>query len=351
MNKFDMEKYMLRCLELAKLGNGYVAPNPMVGSVIVHNNKIIGEGYHKKFGEPHAEINAINSVKDKSLLRNSTLFVNLEPCAHYGKTPPCAVKIAELKIARVVIGTKDISAKVNGKGIEILKNSGITVIQGIMEKESREINKRFFTFHQKKRPYIILKWAQTKDGFIDKERTSEDKQEINWITNETSRSLVHKWRTEESAILIGKETAKKDNPKLTVREWTGKQPLRLVLDQNLVLHENLNIFDGTCPTIVFNGKKSEKQNNNNIEFIKINYDNDVLSEIMAVLYEREITSLIVEGGRKTLQSFIDRNLWDEARVFTGNINFYKGVPAPEFLYNPILTKQIEDSFISIYENI
>ena len=209
------EKYMFRCLELAQKGKGNTSPNPLVGSVIVHNGRIIGEGYHRKCGEPHAEINTINSVKDKSLLKESTLFVNLEPCSHYGKTPPCAVKIAELKIPRVVIGIKDLSAKVNGKGIAILKKAGVKVITGILEKDSYELNRRFFTYHQEKRPYIILKWAQTRDGFIDKERNNSNFPEINWITNEISKSLVHKWRTEEDGILIGKETAQKDNPQLT----------------------------------------------------------------------------------------------------------------------------------------
>lgn len=343
------KKYMIRCLELAKMGQGNTSPNPMVGSVIVHNEKIIGEGYHQKCGEAHAEINAINSVKDKSLLSESTLYVNLEPCSHYGKTPPCAVKIADLKIPRVVIGIKDISAKVNGKGIEILKNAGTRVTVGIMEKESYELNKRFFTYHTKKRPYIILKWAQTKDGFIDKDRTNKDEPEINWITNAISKSLVHKWRTEEDAILIGKETARKDNPQLTAREWTGKQPLRLVLDRNLTIPKNLHILDGNYPTVVFNELKTEKQHN--LDFFQLNYDNDILKQILDSLYERKILSLIVEGGKKTLQSFIDKNLWDEAKIFTGDINFEKGVPAPDFPFKPQITQELEESKVVFYRNL
>ena len=261
------KKYMAYCLELAQKGQGNTSPNPMVGSVIVHNGKIIGKGYHRKCGEPHAEINAINSVKDKSLLKESTLFVNLEPCSHHGKTPPCAVKITELKIPRVVIGIKDLSAKVNGKGIDILRKAGVEVTVGVLEKESYELNRRFFTYHQQRRPYIILKWAQTHDGFIDRKREDDTMPEINWITNTVSKTLVHRWRTEEDGILIGKETARKDNPQLTVREWTGKQPLRMVLDRNLELSSDLFLFDRKYPTLVFNNLKQEATEN--LEFIRI----------------------------------------------------------------------------------
>jgi len=305
MTKND-KKQMTRCLELAQKGLGNTSPNPLVGSVIVHNGKIIGEGYHRKCGEPHAEINAINSVEDKSLLQESTLYVNLEPCSHYGKTPPCAVKIAELKIPRVFVGIKDLSAKVNGKGVDILRKAGVEVTVGVLEKESYELNRRFFTYHQKKRPYIILKWAQTRDGFIDRERNNNTQPEINWITNAVSKSLVHKWRTEEDSILIGKETALKDNPQLTVRKWTGKQPLRLVMDKNLLLSGNFHVLDGNYPTVVFNAKKSGKAPN--IEFVRLDYTKNVLGQIMDFLYTKEILSIIVEGGRKTLQSFIDAGL-------------------------------------------
>ena len=339
---------MTRCLELAQKGQGNTSPNPLVGSVIVHNGKIIGEGYHRKCGEPHAEINAINSVKDKSLLQKSTLYVNLEPCSHYGKTPSCAVKIAELKIPRVVIGIKDLSAKVNGKGITILKKAGVEVTTGVLEKESYELNRRFFTYHQKKRPYIILKWAQTRDGFIDRDRNNKTTPEINWITNAISKSLVHKWRTEEDSILIGRETALKDNPQLTVREWTGKQPLRMVLDRNLELSADLYLFDQEFPTVVFNDRKQESTKN--LEFIKIDYSKSVLPQVMTILYEKEIISLIVEGGRETLQSFIDSGLWDEARVFTGSIEFKKGVAAPNFSFQPQATEKLQESKVGYYRN-
>jgi len=339
---------MQRCLELAKQGAGNTSPNPLVGSVIVYNGKIIGEGYHRKCGEPHAEINAINAVKNRSLLTKSTLYVNLEPCSHYGKTPPCAEKIAQLKIPRVVVGIKDLSAKVNGKGIAILQDAGIEVTTGIMEKESYDLNRRFFTFHQKKRPYIILKWAQTQDNFIDINRTNSNEPQINWITNELSKSLVHKWRTEEDAILIGFNTALKDNPQLTVREWTGKQPLRLVLDRKLLLHRNLSVFDKKHPTIIFNAEKSITQTN--LSFVPLDYSRDILPQIMTVLYQKNILSVIVEGGRKTLKSFIDNNLWDEARVFTGAIKFKNGVPAPSFPYQPKSIDYLMDSKLAYYQN-
>jgi len=341
-------KFMQRCLEIAKQGAGNTSPNPLVGSVIVYDGKIIGEGYHRKCGEPHAEINAINSVKDYSLLQKSTLYVNLEPCSHYGKTPPCAERIAQLKIPRVVVGIKDLSAKVNGKGINIMKNAGIDVTTGIMEAESYELNRRFFTFHQKNRPYIILKWAQSQDNFIDIKRTTSNQPQIHWITNELSKSLVHKWRTEEDAILIGFNTALKDDPQLTVREWTGKQPLRLVFDKNLVLSKNLHIFDKQNPTIIFNANKSEIQKN--LTFALLNYANDILPQILLVLYQKNILSVIVEGGRITLQSFIDLNLWDEARVFTGAVKFKSGVPAPLFPYLPKHTMHLMESKLDYYRN-
>ncbi len=340
--------YIQRCLDLAKKGSGNTSPNPLVGSVIVHDGKIIGEGYHKKYGEPHAEINAINSVKDQSLLQESILYVNLEPCSHYGKTPPCAEKIVALKIPRVVIGIKDLSAKVNGNGIAILKNAGVQVTTGIMEAESYELNRRFFTFHQKQRPYIILKWAQTQNGFIDKEREDKSFPQINWITNAISKSLVHKWRTEESAILIGKKTVIKDNPQLTVREWTGKQPLRLVLDKDLSLPANLFVLDGKYPTVVFNAKKSEVRLN--LEYVLLDYSRNILEEIMTVLYQKEILSVIVEGGRKILQSFIDAGLWDEARIFTGAVKFQDGIPAPEFPFQPQATEKLQESWLAYYRN-
>lgn len=338
--------YMQRCLQLAEKGLSTVAPNPMVGAVIVHEGKIIGEGYHQKYGEAHAEVNAIASVKDKNLLKTSTLYVNLEPCAHFGKTPPCANAIVENKIPQVVIGTKDIFGKVNGKGIEILEKSGVKTIVGTLEDECLQLNKRFFTFHDKKRPYIVLKWANTKDGFIDKIRSENAKPE--WITNDLAKLWVHKWRTEEQAIMVGSGTAFKDNPQLNVRMWTGNNPLRVILDNSLQLPTHLHVFDNTQPTIIFNSIKSEKKDNT--EFIKIDFSDkkSVLKQILDVLYEKNIQSLFVEGGQKLLQSFIDHQLWDEARVFIGNKIFGMGIKQPIFTHKNYDLTTIGDCQLKVF---
>lgn len=340
------KKYMKRCLELAKLGLGTVAPNPMVGSVIVCKDEIIGEGYHQKCGEAHAEVNAINSVKNPYLLKKSTLYINLEPCAHHGRTPACSDLIVEKKIHRVVIGCVDSFAKVSGKGIEKLKKAGCDVTVGVMEQESRELNRRFFTFHEKKRPYIILKWAETKDGFIDKKRRSEETVEQNWITNKISKMLVHKWRTEESAFMIGRKTAKKDNPQLTVREWTGRNPVRIVLDRKLKLSSDLKLFDKSADTLIFNSIKDEQKQN--LNYIKIEFNDNVLNSVLSKLYELEIQSLVVEGGETLLSGFISVGLWDEARVFVGNKFFKEGVKAPEFPNEPIEQIQLGDTTLYYY---
>lgn len=316
--------FMHRCLELALLGMGDVAPNPMVGCVIVHNGIIIGEGYHQKYGEPHAEVNAIHSVQNQELLAHSVLYVSLEPCAHFGKTPPCSDLIVESRIPHVVIGTSDPFARVAGKGIERMQKAGIQVEVGILEKECRELNRRFFTFHEKKRPYILLKWAQTLDGFIDTDRSETRHQ--SWITNALAKRLVHKQRSEESAILIGTNTAEFDNPALTVREWTGNQPVRLVIDRSGRLDAGLHIFDQKAPTWVFT--TMEKPEQENLKFIPLGSDQDILNQMLADLYHRDILSVIVEGGGKLLSSFLDAGLWDEAFVYTGNQFFGKGVAAP-----------------------
>ena len=346
MTKPEDEKYMRRCLELAKLGMGTAAPNPMVGSVIVYDGKIIGEGYHEKCGEAHAEVNAINSVKNPDLLKKATLYVNLEPCAHHGKTPPCSDLIVRKKIPRVVIGCVDSFAKVSGKGIEKLKKGACDVTVGILEQESRWLNRRFFTFHEKKRPYIILKWAETKDGFIDKKRKSEESVEQNWITNQISKKLVHKWRTEEAAFMVGRKTVKKDNPQLTVRDWSGRNPVRIVTDQKLKLSTDLKIFDNQAKTLIFNAKKESVEGN--LHYLKIDYEKNVLKQMMSRLYELEIQSVVVEGGEKLLSSFIQENLWDEARIFTGNKYFKEGVKAPEFNQIPAEEIWLEDTLLSIY---
>ena len=326
---------MSRCLELASKGLEYVSPNPMVGSVIVYENKIIGEGYHKEFGKEHAEVNAIASVKNKSLLKYSTLYVNLEPCAHFGKTPPCSNLIIEHKIPKVVIGCVDTFSDVNGKGILKMEKAGIEINIGVLEKESQELNKRFFTFHEKKRPYIILKWAKSKDGFI----APKDQIAPFWMTNSDSKKLVHQFRAEEDAILVGRVTAQKDNPSLTVREIRGKNPIRIVIDKDLKLSKKLILFNNEAKTIIFNTQITKTLNSN--YYIKIDCIN-LIDNMLNELYKQNIQSLIIEGGAKTLQSFIDEKLWDEARIFTANKTLIEGVKSPkikgEIVYETIIDK-------------
>ena len=337
---------MQRCLQLAKNGLGNTYPNPLVGSVIVHKGKIIGEGYHRKAGEPHAEVIAVNSVKNKELLKDATLYVNLEPCAHQGRTPACSRMIIDLQIPRVVVGCRDSFEKVDGKGIEMMQNAGIDVTVGVLEKESRELNKRFFTFHEKKRPYVILKWAQTLDGFIDFERTPDTPIQPNWITDEYARVLVHKMRSEEQSILVGANTAEKDNPSLNLRDWAGKNPLRIVFDRNLRLSRNLSLFDGTIPTLVLTEK--EKPDEKNIQYLKVDFTNDALPQLLDCLYRSEIQSIIIEGGTQTINTFIEANLWDEAKVFIGDKFFHKGVKAPEISSEPAKKETISGSKLYTY---
>ena len=340
------EKYMKRCLELAQLGAGKVAPNPMVGCVVVFNRKIIGEGFYRKYGGAHAEVNAINSVKNQEILKESILFVTLEPCAHFGLTPPCSNLIIEKQIPKVIIGTVDPFAAVAGNGIEKLKKAGVQVEVGIMEKECREINKRFFTFHEKGRPYIILKWAQTQDRFIDVERSSEDYGEPTWITGDLALRLVHKIRSEESAILIGRETARKDNPSLSVRHWTGRNPLRLVIDNKLQLQENLKLFDGSEKTIIFNTLKNEEKKN--LCYIKFGGTENTIPQILNELYRQKILSVIVEGGKQLLESFIELKLWDEAHVFTGPKFSGSGVQAPKIKGKVIASERLDNDQLFVF---
>jgi diaminohydroxyphosphoribosylaminopyrimidine deaminase/5-amino-6-(5-phosphoribosylamino)uracil reductase len=337
---------MDRCLELARLGAGSVSPNPMVGCIIVYDGEIIGEGFHEKYGEAHAEVNAVRTVKNQTLLNNCTLYVSLEPCSHFGLTPPCSDLIIEKKIPRVVIGTIDSFAKVAGKGIEKLKKAGIDVRVGILEKECREINKRFFTFHEKKRPYIFLKWAETADGFIDFDRTKNQFGEPTWITGEKALVRVHQMRAVEDAILVGTNTALKDNPSLTVRHCAGRNPLRLVIDNQLRLPENLNLFDGTVKTIVFNSLKDEVIGN--IEFVKIDFGKKMIHQILKKLYQQNIQSLIVEGGKQLLESFIQENLWDEAFRFVGNKQFTSGIKAPQISGTIVHTEKTDGDQLYIY---
>lgn len=354
-------------LQLAKQGAQKVTPNPMVGCVIVNNDCIIGQGFHEQYGGPHAEVNAIDNIEDKTVLKNSTLYVTLEPCAHFGKTPPCVDLIIKYKIPRVIIACVDTFSEVSGKGIEQLKAAGVEVTVGVLEKRAQEVNKRFFTFHNKKRPYIILKWATTKDGFIDRERhceepghfmkgvtaatTSTPKSEQtvdNWITTPASKKLVHFWRSEEQAIMIGTNTALNDNPQLTVRETEGKNPLRVVLDLNLRLPKTLHVFDQSVPTIAINSLKNE--NSKNLEWVKIDPAKELTTQILATLYQRNIQSIIIEGGAELLNTFISKKLWDEARVFTGDKAFGKGLNAPQIMKDPKFIMQIDTDTLSTYFN-
>lgn len=340
------EIFMQRCLELALLGMGDVAPNPMVGCVIVHDGIIIGEGYHEKCGLAHAEVNAIRSVLNPELLSQSTLYVSLEPCAHFGKTPPCSDLIIENRIPRVVIGTVDPFAQVAGKGINRMQNAGIKVEVGVLEKECRELNRRFLTFHEKKRPYIILKWAQTLDGFIDTDRSETD--HPTWITNALAKRLVHKQRSEESAILIGTNTAKYDNPALTVREWVGNQPIRMVIDRTGRLDKELHLFDGKATTWTFTEQK--KPDSENLKFITLDFGKNMLPQLLSELYKSDILSVIVEGGGKLLNSFLELNLWDEAFVYTGNQFFGKGVSAPHISGETIAFEKLDDCKLHVLRN-
>ncbi|MGZ3865945.1 MAG: bifunctional diaminohydroxyphosphoribosylaminopyrimidine deaminase/5-amino-6-(5-phosphoribosylamino)uracil reductase RibD, partial [Bacteroidia bacterium] len=294
---------MRQCLLLAAKGLGNVAPNPMVGCVIVHEGNVIGEGYHMQYGGPHAEVNAINSVEDKSMLPESTVYVNLEPCSHYGKTPPCSDLLVKYKVKKVVIGSLDTNPFVAGKGIEKLKQNGIDVVTDVLKDECRELNKRFFTFQEKKRPYIILKWAETKDGFISKKQPVS--KEENWITGEESKKLVHLWRTQEQAILIGTNTALYDNPLLTARLVNGKNPLRLVIDRYQRVVGDFHVFSPEATTIIFTEKGGVKHDK--AEYVQLNFSQNVLTQILEVLYKKNISSVIVEGGAQLLQSFINEN--------------------------------------------
>lgn len=342
------KSFMKRCLKLAKKGAGSVAPNPMVGCVVVHKGKIIGEGYHEKYGEAHAEVNAIRSVKSQELLKESTLYVTLEPCAHHGKTPPCSDLIVEKKVPKVVIGTIDPFAEVAGRGIEKMQKAGIQVELGLMEKDCRELNKRFFTFHQKHRPFIILKWAQTTDGFIDIDRETKNFGEPTWITGPEALLRVHQLRAIENAIIVGTHTAEKDDPSLTVRHCEGTNPLRLVLDKNLRLPLQLKLFNSDSETIIINSFRNKKKGN--LEFIRVDYTQNILPQVLEILYQKEKLSLIVEGGRTLLQSFIDQQLWDEAHVYTGNKLFKSGVKAPQLNGIPVKLEKMGQDTLEIFHN-
>lgn len=336
------EIYIKRCIELAQKALGKTYPNPLVGSVIVYNGEIIGEGYHKKDGEPHAEINAINSVKNRELLKDSTIYVSLEPCSHFGKTPPCANKIIEIGFKKVVIGTLDSHEKVNGKGKKLIEDAGIEVVSGILDEECKELNKRFFTFHQKKRPFIVLKWAQSGDGFMDKDFKPFQ------IGNPLTKQFVHQLRSEEHAILVGTNTALHDNPSLTTREVVGRNPVRILIDFDLKVPENFNVFNEEAPTLVLNSIKNSVEGH--IQFIKIEKEN-FIENLMKTLYERQIQSVLVEGGRFTLQQFIDAGIWDEAIIIRNkNLELENGTHAPNFPAKSYKTEIFRNNNVKFYKN-
>lgn len=340
------EFYIVRCLELAKKGIGTTRPNPSVGAVIVHNNKIIGEGFTSPYGGPHAEVNAINAVQNQELLKEATIYVTLEPCSHHGKTPPCADLIIEKGIPNIVIGCVDTNSLVAGKGIERLKKASRNVIVGVCQKDCIEHHRRFFTVQNKKRPYIILKWAETKDGFIAP--LTKDEQKPVWISNQYSQQLVHKWRSEEHAILVGTNTVIADNPSLTVRNWKGNNPIRIVIDKNLRIPSEVTVFDGNVKTIIVTEEKKEE--NQHVIYEQIDFSFQVAEQICEVLYKHQIQSVIIEGGAKTLQTFIDANLWDEARVFIGDVVFGEGVKHPIFNAKLSSEEKIDNDTLRIYRN-
>ncbi|MDN5214826.1 bifunctional diaminohydroxyphosphoribosylaminopyrimidine deaminase/5-amino-6-(5-phosphoribosylamino)uracil reductase RibD [Fulvivirgaceae bacterium BMA12] len=337
------ELYMQRALDLAATGMGNVSPNPMVGCVIVHDDRIIGEAWHRQHGEPHAEVLALNQVKDKSLLPDSTLYVTLEPCSHYGKTPPCADRIVQDKVGRVVICNKDINPLVGGEGIKRMMDAGVQVDTRVLENKGRQLNKRFFTFFEKQRPYIILKWAQTADRFIARKNY-----ESKWISHKFSRQMVHKWRTEEDAVMVGTNTAQYDNPRLNARDWLGKDPVRIVIDKNLRLDDGLNLFDHSQPTLCYNLLKNEIKEN--LKLIKLDLEN-YLQDLFQDLYKRKIMSVMVEGGSQLLHGLITLGLWDEARVFQSTTTFKEGIGAPVLSESLVIENAASgEDLLKIYEN-
>jgi diaminohydroxyphosphoribosylaminopyrimidine deaminase/5-amino-6-(5-phosphoribosylamino)uracil reductase len=338
------EQYMRRCLELASNGISSVAPNPMVGAVIVKDDCIIGEGYHQQYGGPHAEVNAINSVANKSWLRDSTMYVNLEPCAHFGKTPPCAELIKEVGIPRLIIATSDPNPLVNGRGIKLLRQAGCDVLTGVLESESNELNRRFFHFHEKGRPFFILKWAETMDGLIDKLRNPADTSQPNWITDDICRMLVHRWRTEEQAVMVGTNTALIDNPELNSRYWHGNQPIKLVLDRELKIPLHFNLFKPSAPLYIFNSFVNKQEGL--IYYQKIDFGR-LIDELITFLNDKLIQSVLIEGGTKLIQSFIDKGILDEARIFTGPLRFGSGLKAPAISGTCIFDDRISNSRLRI----
>ena len=344
---FD-EIFIKRALQLAKNGVGTTRPNPSVGAVVVYENIIIGEGFTSPYGGPHAEVNAIHAVKDKTLLKKATIYVTLEPCAHFGKTPPCANFIVENQLKRVVVGCLDTNPLVAGKGIAILENAGLTVVTGILEQACKSHHQRFFTYQNFKRPFILLKWAVSADGYLAP--SSKNEQKPVWISNAYSQQLVHKLRAQEHAILVGANTVLEDNPELTVRSWSGNQPIRVVLDNKGNLSTNFTVFNDKQKTIIITPKGKDTSKSKHLFWEEIDYSKQVTSQICAILYKHGIQSLLVEGGAKTLQLFIDENCWDKALVFSGNVQLQEGLKAPVLQKKPFETRTILGDTLTIYKN-
>ncbi len=335
--------FMRRALELAKLGLGSVSPNPLVGCVVVADNRIIGEGWHKKFGGPHAEVNAIESVTDPSQLSQSTVYVNLEPCSHFGKTPPCADKLIQLGVKRVVISNRDTNPVVSGKGIEKLRAAGISITEEILEKEGRYLNRRFFATVEQGIPFVILKWAESADGFMAQEGNAPL-----WISNVYSRQRVHQWRSEEDAILIGTRTAEVDNPRLSVRDWTGRNPTRIVIDRSLRLSEALHVFDRSQPTLCYNLNRNAEQTN--LSYVKLNKESFIL-DLLHDLKQRNLGSVIIEGGAQTLNAFIAGGWWHEAKIFRAKKSLGSGIAAPVLRGNQIAEDELSGDRLTVVLNL
>jgi len=339
--------FMNRCIELALKGRGYVSPNPLVGAVIVVDNEIISEGFHEKYGESHAEVNAINKIKDKNVLKKATIYINLEPCAHFGKTPPCASLLVRSNFKRVVIGMLDPNPLVSGKGIQMLTQANIATTVGILETECKKINSRFITFHSKKRPYILLKWAETKDGYIDLERVNDQPRTINWISQPTTQTFTHQWRAHEQAILVGWKTILYDNPSLTTRAYYGKSPIRIIIDPALKSPKESIVYTDELPLYILNLKKNDASTTK--KFIQLK--DFEIQTILDALFKLNISSVIIEGGKYTLEQFISSNVWDEARIIIGNTSFEKGLASPKLKQTPQREIKIEEDRIIFYSNL
>ncbi len=337
---------MQRCIQLALKAKGYTYPNPMVGCLIVHNNKIISEGWHKKYGQNHAEIEAINKVKDLSILSKSTLYITLEPCVHYGKTNPCVDRIILEKIPRIVIGSKDISKKINGKGIKKLLESGLNVRFGVLENECNDLNKRFFKYHIQKKPYIILKWAESKDGFIAPKKEFRKNKMPYWLSTELSRQVVHKWRAQEQSVLVGVQTVIDDDPMLNVRDYKGKSPLRIVIDPNNRIPANSKLLNDSRETLIISNSKNMTIRNKKWE--KINFDS-FFENFFKILFEKKIQSILVEGGYKTLKYFIDENYYDEIKIIKTQSTLKKGLRSPKFKGKMVSKEYLDGDLINTFK--